>query len=175
MKNKFYEELKTVAAEKDVEEKYKNEFKNNLKELDKISSPHKTDGIMEFVQCFDGVDKIKVLMEFKYKWNFSNSIEQAKALIQSLFYIKEIEQSGETIPDVVFVADENECFLAPVIDLIGFLSNESIDWKDLVDEFTGFKNFEGQFVMRRISAFKRKFTKDNWHHLDDISIASIHV
>lgn len=53
--------------------------------------------------------------------------------------------------------------------------NEAIDWKDLVDEFTGFKNFEGQFVGRRIAAFKRKFTKENWHHLDDISIASITV
>lgn len=53
--------------------------------------------------------------------------------------------------------------------------NEEIDWNNLVDEFTGFKNFEGQFVLRRISAFKRKCMKENWHHLDDISIASIVV
>lgn len=53
--------------------------------------------------------------------------------------------------------------------------NEAIDWKDLLTEFTGFKNFEGEFVQRRISAFKRKIAKDNWHHLDDISIASIIV
>jgi serine/threonine protein phosphatase PrpC len=53
--------------------------------------------------------------------------------------------------------------------------NEAIDWKDLVNEFTEFKNFEGQFVLRRVSAFKRKIAKDNWHHLDDISIASICV
>ena len=52
-------------------------------------------------------------------------------------------------------------------------NNEVVDWKDLVDEFTGFKNFEGQFVLRRIAAFKRKMAKENWHHLDDISIASI--
>jgi len=53
--------------------------------------------------------------------------------------------------------------------------NTLIPWTDLVDEFTGFKNFEGQFVQRRISAFKRKCSKENWHHLDDISIASIVV
>lgn len=53
--------------------------------------------------------------------------------------------------------------------------NTQIDWKDLVDEFTGFKNFEGQFVLRRLLAFKRKTTKENWHHLDDISVASIVV
>lgn len=53
--------------------------------------------------------------------------------------------------------------------------NTQIDWRELVDEFTGFKNFEGQFVQRRLSAFKRKFTKENWHHFDDISMASIVV
>jgi hypothetical protein len=53
--------------------------------------------------------------------------------------------------------------------------NEVIDWKDLVDEFCGFKNFEGQFVQRRIGAFKRKVNKEKWHHFDDISIASILV
>lgn len=53
--------------------------------------------------------------------------------------------------------------------------NTAVDWRELVNEFTGFKNFEGEFVLRRISAFKRKFTKENWHHFDDISIASIVV
>jgi serine/threonine protein phosphatase PrpC len=54
-------------------------------------------------------------------------------------------------------------------------SNEVIDWKDLVEEFSGFKNFEGQFVQRRVGAFKRKVNKEKWHHFDDISIASIVV
>lgn len=53
--------------------------------------------------------------------------------------------------------------------------NTAIDWKDLVDEFIGFKNFEGQFVLRRLAAFKRKCIKDNWHHHDDISMAAIVV
>lgn len=51
--------------------------------------------------------------------------------------------------------------------------NEAIDWSTLVDEFTGFKNFQGDFVQRRISAFKRKCLKEKWTHLDDISIAAI--
>ena len=54
-------------------------------------------------------------------------------------------------------------------------NNDSIDWATLVDEFTGYKNFEGQFVQRRINAFKRKCVKEAWQHLDDISIASIVV
>lgn len=51
----------------------------------------------------------------------------------------------------------------------------SLDWKDLVGEFTGFKNFEGEFVQRRLSAFKRKCIKDGMTHGDDISIAAIVV
>lgn len=53
--------------------------------------------------------------------------------------------------------------------------NTPIPWQDLVEDFTGFKNFEGQFVQRRISAFKRKCLKEGWHHLDDISIATVVV
>lgn len=51
--------------------------------------------------------------------------------------------------------------------------NDSINYLDLIDEFTGFKNTNGEFVKRRINAFKRKCEKENIVHGDDISIASI--
>lgn len=51
--------------------------------------------------------------------------------------------------------------------------NNPIMWTDLIEEFTGYKTTEGEFVQRRISAFKRKCVKENWYHLDDISIACI--
>lgn len=51
--------------------------------------------------------------------------------------------------------------------------NSAIDWGDLVNEFTAYKNFNGQFVQRRINAFKRHCIKEGWQHLDDISVASI--
>ncbi len=50
-----------------------------------------------------------------------------------------------------------------------------IPWQDLIEEFTGFKNFEGEFVQRRIGAFKRKCLKDGITHSDDISVAAILV
>ena len=53
--------------------------------------------------------------------------------------------------------------------------NTSIDWQDLVDEFTLYKTTEGEFVQRRISAFKRKCLKEGITHSDDISIATIIV
>jgi hypothetical protein len=53
--------------------------------------------------------------------------------------------------------------------------NDSIPWSDLVDEFTGYKNFEGVFVQRRMAAFNRKCLKEGITHSDDISVASIIV
>lgn len=54
-------------------------------------------------------------------------------------------------------------------------NNDPIDWAILVDEFTGFKNTNGEFARRRLSAFKRKCLKDLTTHSDDISIATICV
>ena len=53
--------------------------------------------------------------------------------------------------------------------------NTPIPWQDLLDEFTGYKTFGGEFVVRRISAFKRKCLKEGTTHSDDISVASIIV
>ena len=50
-----------------------------------------------------------------------------------------------------------------------------IPWQDLIEEFSGFKNFEGEFVQRRIAAFKRKCVKEGVTHSDDISAAAIIV
>lgn len=54
-------------------------------------------------------------------------------------------------------------------------NNDPIPWTDLVDEFTGYKTTEGEFVLRRISAFKRKCLKEGITHFDDISISAIVV
>ena len=51
--------------------------------------------------------------------------------------------------------------------------NTPIPWTDLVEEFTGYKTLEGEFVLRRIAAFKRKCLKEGTVHSDDISAASI--
>jgi hypothetical protein len=55
------------------------------------------------------------------------------------------------------------------------MNNDPIPWNDLIDEFTGYKTFEGEFVLRRIAAFKRKCLKEGITHSDDISVAAIVV
>lgn len=53
--------------------------------------------------------------------------------------------------------------------------NEPIPWTSLIDEFTGYKTTEGEFVLRRLAAFKRKCDKEGTKHSDDISVAAIVV
>jgi hypothetical protein len=55
------------------------------------------------------------------------------------------------------------------------MNNDPIPWTDLIDEFTGYKTFEGEFVLRRIAAFKRKCLKEGITHSDDISVGAIIV
>lgn len=55
------------------------------------------------------------------------------------------------------------------------MNNDPIPWNDLIDEFTGYKTFEGEFVLRRIAAFKRKCLKEGITHSDDISVAAISI
>lgn len=50
---------------------------------------------------------------------------------------------------------------------------DRIDWDSIVREFIDFKNVEGVFVQRRLSAMKRKFAKEGIGHYDDISMAAI--
>jgi len=52
-------------------------------------------------------------------------------------------------------------------------TEEPIDWKIVMEEFVGYKNFTGEFVKRRMGAFKRKCLKEGITHYDDISCATI--
>jgi hypothetical protein len=94
-------------------------------------------------------------------------------------YGKTIQVSEKPLTPYVLKCDVSEGDVIAVIsDGINSFrksDNEPIPWTDLVDEFTGFKNFEGEFVQRRIAAFKRKCLKEGITHSDDISVASIFV
>ncbi len=55
------------------------------------------------------------------------------------------------------------------------IDNENLKWNDMVSEFVGYKNLNGEFVKRRMAAFKRKCLVDGTTHSDDISVATIVV
>jgi hypothetical protein len=86
--------------------------------------------------------------------------------------------SNPFVPVVVQCPVEKGDIIAVISDGMNSFRNQddsSIAWYDLINEFAGFKSMEGEFVTRRLNAFKRKCLKEGIHHYDDISIAAIHV
>lgn len=62
------------------------------------------------------------------------------------------------------------------IDSFRKSDNTSIDYKDMIDDFTAVgEATAGVFITRRINGLIKKCTKEGWTYRDDISIASIIV
>jgi len=80
----------------------------------------KTDGLL-----ID--DKIRCLIEVKYDLELKHPLDQAKVLIQSIFYIKKYELKGDNLPKTVFIADKNEAFVIHTNSLLKYLDYD-IDW-----------------------------------------------
>jgi len=110
--------LKTSVVEKDVENAYRAAFEKKFPGF--ISSPDKSDGVLR--NC-----TITSLLEFKYDLDLRNSLVQAGVLIQSLYYLKKMEQRGEPLTKAIFIGDVNECFCVPVKNLVKYLSYD-LDW-----------------------------------------------
>ena len=79
------------------------------------------------------------------------------------------------IYDTTMVEGEVIAVISDGINSFRKMNNDPIPWTELIEEFTGYKTFEGDFVMRRITAFKRKCLKEGITHSDDISCAAISV
>jgi len=92
---------------------------------------------------------------------------------------KTIQINGTPLEPYVFSCDVTEGDVISVIsdgiNSFRHSNNDPISYSELIEEFTGYKNFEGEFVQRRIAAFKRKCLKEGITHSDDISVASIVV
>ena len=114
--------LQRAVNEKDVENAYREEFSRYLSSLTgfSITSPFNTDGYLE-------VGKLRSLLEFKLNLNLKNNVEKMGVLVQCLFYIKKFEESGQKLPNVIFVGDQDECFALHTNDIIKYLGQD-IDW-----------------------------------------------
>src|ERR1035437_2927523 len=112
--------LKTAVNEKDVENIYRAEL---LKLVPKstITSPHQIDGLFEH-------GSLRMLLEFKYIDKLKIKLSQCNVLVQSLYYLKKFEDSGEKLPNVIFVGDINECMAVHTNAVVKYLAHE-INWK----------------------------------------------
>jgi len=53
--------------------------------------------------------------------------------------------------------------------------SQDVDYMEMVDKFTAFKNFKGEFVKRRLKKIETECKRIDRTHFDDISISSIYM
>lgn len=88
MGTKFYNQIKKAIIEKEVEIVYKNALDKALPNSILIH-PYGCDGYIEQDIIYDGITKtLRIIMEFKYNKDFNDKLEQAKVIVQVLFYLK---------------------------------------------------------------------------------------
>lgn len=74
-------------------------------------------------------DKLVVLAEYKFNVDFSDALTRAKVIAQSLIYYKKIVDKGKnTIPNVIFIGDVNECFCFKAKHFSKHMSHEGVDY-----------------------------------------------
>lgn len=111
--------LDAARNEKDVENAYRGEIGHHRPEVG-ITSPFGSDG---YAQWRD----VRALLEFKYDLALKQHRDQCGVLGQMILYLKKFEQSGQVMPNVLFVGDKNECFALEVGAVKHFLALP-IDW-----------------------------------------------
>ena len=110
--------LEVARVEKDVENAYREAFGKCFSGC--ISSPGRSDGVLRS-------DNISALLEFKLDLDLRDTLERSIVIIQTIYYLKEMRNRGESLVKVVFIGDVNECFCIPTKDLVKYLDYD-IDW-----------------------------------------------
>ena len=124
-KSKFFDKIKDAKIERTVEDVY-NEGINLYFPTDKgIEYPFACDGYVDTKT--DNGKVLKLIIEYKFNEMMSNSVAQAKVLVQVVYYIKRFEQNGMILPNVCMVGDKDECFVMHTNELLKYL-DEDVDW-----------------------------------------------
>ncbi|HEY8891589.1 MAG TPA: hypothetical protein VIM70_15185 [Clostridium sp.] len=128
---KFYNQIKSATIEKEVEIVYKNAldkaFPNSI-----LTHPYGCDGYIEQDIIYDEITKtLRIIMEFKCNKDFNDRLEQAKVIVQVLFYLKRfrlgLDKNYSIVPNIVLAGDKNACFLIHTKEIEKYLQ-ENIDW-----------------------------------------------
>src|SRR5574344_1131752 len=118
-KSKFYDKVHYSRIEREVEDIY-NEFLQNYFKDVQIEHPYACDGLIS-------KDNLKLIMEYKYDYDFNSKVSQAKVITQVLFYLKRFENNGDIIPNIILFGDINECFIMHTNEIVKYL-DKNLDW-----------------------------------------------
>ena len=119
----FVNALKTAQLERDIEQVYNNGISLYFPNVD-IEHPFACDGL---ITTKEGEKLLKLIIEYKFDENFISKYARAKVITQVIYYIKQIENAGMILPNVVLVGDKNECFCFHTNCIIKYLDFDC-DW-----------------------------------------------
>ena len=181
-KSKFYNEIVNATIERQVEDVYNKGlgiyFKNSP-----ISYPFACDGYMECKT--DNEKDLRLLIEYKFDKNFDSAFDRAKVILQSIYYVKQFELTGRELPNVILIADKNECFLIHTNNIIKYLDYD-IDWKiapstasdkyiDLCIEISNDEDVRNSFVYSVNEEFSFKVVADKIKDFADNVKRYVHI
>lgn len=181
-RSRFFEEIKNAVIERQVEDVYNKGlgiYFNNSP----ISYPFDCDGFME-CNTDNGKD-LKLLIEYKFDKNFENSLDRAKVILQAIYYLKRFETNGRELPNVILIADKNECFVLHTNNVIKYLDYD-IDWRiaasnaaenniDLCIEISKDDNINSAFVHEVNENFSFKVVADKIKDYADNVKRYVHI
>jgi hypothetical protein len=126
MRSRFYNQIKNALEEREVEDVYNLGLTMYFPGvgIQNIKHQFECDGLLE--TSVDGTT-VKLLIEYKFDEDLKNRVTTAKILVQVLYYIKRFEFNGLILPNVIMVADKNECFVMHTNALVPYL-DEELDW-----------------------------------------------
>lgn len=181
-RSRFFEEIKNAVIERQVEDVYNKGlgiYFNNSP----ISYPYACDG---FIECkTDNSKDLKLLIEYKFDKNFENALDRAKVILQAIYYVKQFELHGQELPNVILIADKNECFVLHTNSIIKYLDCD-IDWKiapsnaadkyiDLCLEISNDENINSAFVHSVDENFSFKVVADKIKDYADNVKRYVHI
>ena len=181
-RSRFFEEIKNAVIERQVEDVYNKGlgiYFNNSP----ISYPYACDG---FIECkTDNSKDLKLLIEYKFDKNFESALDRAKVILQAIYYVKQFELHGQELPNVILIADKNECFVLHTNSIIKYLDCD-IDWKiapsnaadkyiDLCLEISNDENINSAFVHSVDENFSFKVVADKIKDYADNVKRYVHI
>ncbi|KRM95416.1 hypothetical protein FC19_GL002034 [Liquorilactobacillus aquaticus DSM 21051] len=126
----LYQNLKNKSNEKDVESAWRDIFKkyfvdHNQDGMGSISSPLNVDGLIIENRI---VFALRILLEFKDGTNLQEAYDRARITIQCIYYMKQFEEKGIQLPNVIIGADENQAIVLFAPNFYKYLQDKTIDW-----------------------------------------------
>lgn len=138
--NRLFEGIKNAKVEKEVEDVYKEALGAYFSD-NPIRYDYGCDGYLVSNMLYNNKTKVlRLIMEFKHDEDFSSKANQARVLIQVLYYLKRFSIKSNELPEVILVGDKDECFVLSSKQVLSYL-DEPVDWS-IPPSIAPYKNSE---------------------------------